>query len=413
MAKFHFILTQDLLSPSGLGRYLPWAHELTRLGHRVRITATHSNYKALPEKALYLDGIEVEYVGQMHVLKEGSKKTYYSLLRFVWVVLNATLRLSWSAVKYPADVIIIGKPHPMNGIAGILGAKRWGCLLVVDVDDDEENSGNFRHGWQREVVGWFQKKLPIWADLVTTNTHYMQQKLHNFGAPLNRIYYLPNGIEPARFPPIPAKEITALKNKLGVTNKKVILYLGSIALVNHPLQLLIEAYVRVHQCDPETTLLLVGGGESIDEVRSILRERKVEGSVIMVGRVPPEEVVKYYTIANAAVDPVYDDLAARGRCPLKLFESWICGVPFVTGDVGDRRQLAGTPPAIKLCPPGDPEALASSILEILSDAKMSSTMAELGKKRVRDFYWSNLVSQFHETVISFVMQRNRETKLDQ
>lgn len=410
---FTIILTQDLSSPSGLGRYLPWARELSRMGHQVRILATHSNYKALSPKKLRLDGIEVEYVGQMHVMKEGVKKLYFSPLKLIWIVLESTLKLSLAVLKYPSDVIIVGKPHPMNGIAGILGSKRWRCLLVVDVDDDEENSGNFKHKWQQKIIGCFQRLLPKWADLVTTNTHYMRQKLQRFGVSPHRIHYLPNGVDPARYPPVSNKDILILRDKLGATNKKVILYLGSIGLVNHPLHLLIEAYGKVHQHDPQTTLLLVGGGESIDDVKSLVKEKGLESSVIMVGRVPPEEVVKYYAIADVSVDPVYDDPAARGRCPLKLFESWICGVPFVTGDVGDRRLLAGAPPAIKLCAPGDPESLAQGILDVLNDERSSTLIAQLGKERVRNFIWSKLISQFYETLVSSAMREKRETRLDQ
>lgn len=407
MANFHFILTQDLSSPSGLGRYLPWAQELTRLGHHVRILATHSNYKALPQKKLWVDDVEVVYVSQMHVIKGGAKKFYFSPLRLIWVALESTLKLSLAALKYPSDVIIVGKPHPMNGIAGILGSKRWRCLLVVDVDDDEENSGNFKYKWQQKVIGSFQRLLPGWADLVTTNTHYMRQKIQRFGVSPSRIYYLPNGVDPARFPSVSNNEVITLRDKLGAINKKIILYLGSIGLVNHPLHLLIEAYGKVHQFNPQTILLLVGGGENIDDVKSLVKEKGLESSVILVGRVPPEEVANYYAIADVSVDPVYDNPAARGRCPLKLFESWICGVPFVTGDVGDRRLLAGVPPAIKLCAPGDPEALAASILDVLNNKELSNTIAQLGKERVPNFYWSNLVSQFHETLISSTMRVKR------
>jgi glycosyltransferase involved in cell wall biosynthesis len=407
-SSYHtFILTQDLSSPSGLGRYLPWAQELTRLGHHVRILATHSNYKALPQKKLWVDDVEVVYVSQMHVMKGGAKKFYFSPLRLIWVALESTLKLSLAALKYPSDVIIVGKPHPMNGIAGILGSKRWRCLLVVDVDDDEENSGNFKYKWQQKVIGSFQRLLPGWADLVTTNTHYMRQKIQRFGVSPSRIYYLPNGVDPARFPSVSNNEVITLRDKLGAINKKIILYLGSIGLVNHPLHLLIEAYGKVHQFNPQTILLLVGGGENIDDVKSLVKEKGLESSVILVGRVPPEEVANYYAIADVSVDPVYDNPAARGRCPLKLFESWICGVPFVTGDVGDRRLLAGVPPAIKLCAPGDPEALAASILDVLNNKELSNTIAQLGKERVPSFYWSNLVSQFHETLTSSTIRVKR------
>ncbi len=42
-----FLLTQDLDSPSGAGRYQPMAKYLTKLGHQVTIAALHSNYFSL------------------------------------------------------------------------------------------------------------------------------------------------------------------------------------------------------------------------------------------------------------------------------------------------------------------------------------------------------------------------------
>ena len=48
--RIHFLLTQDLESPSGLGRYFPMARELVRLGHQVTISALHSDYANLKHK---------------------------------------------------------------------------------------------------------------------------------------------------------------------------------------------------------------------------------------------------------------------------------------------------------------------------------------------------------------------------
>lgn len=392
--KIHFILTQDLSSPGGLGRYFPWAEELVRSGFTVRISALHSNYRRLEKKKFTLNGVKVEYVSQMHVLKQGSNKLYFSLPELFVTVLRATIALSLASLKHPADIIIVGKPHPMNGIAGILGRMRWKSSLFVDIDDDEENSGNFKYIWQKKVVKWFQNRLASWANFVTTNTIYMKEKLILLGIQSHKIYYFPNGVDPSKFITPSNEDITNLRKKIGVDGKKVILFVGSISITNHPLHLLIQAFIKLRQIDPQVVLLVVGGGEDFEKVKDFIQGNNLEKEVLLLGKVPHEEVSKYYAIADVSVDPVYDDLAARGRCPLKLFESWECGVPFVTGDVGDRRLLAGKPPAIKICQPGDPDSLALSIYEVLTDNKQASSLIEQGKIQVKSYYWTHIVQKF-------------------
>ncbi|MGW8252136.1 MAG: hypothetical protein ACWGO1_15960, partial [Anaerolineales bacterium] len=67
--KILFLLTQDLESPSGLGRYAPMARELSALGHRVQVAALHSAYDELEHKQLQMAGAQISYVAPMHVRK--------------------------------------------------------------------------------------------------------------------------------------------------------------------------------------------------------------------------------------------------------------------------------------------------------------------------------------------------------
>lgn len=399
MERIHFILTQDLSSPSGQGRYLPWAKELARLGYKVRISATHSNYKTLKTKFIYFDGVEIEYVGQMHVLKKGAIKSYFPLLKLIIIVIYSSIALSIASLKFPADIVIIGKPHPMNGLAGIIGTWRWKSVFVLDIDDDEEYSGNFRYRWQKKLIGWLQKKLAFHANLVTTNTFYMKEKLKKFGIPPAKIYYLPNGIELHK-PQLPSREkVNQLREELGLDKKKVILYVGSISIINHPLPLLIQAFEKIQFLNPETVLIIVGGGEDFEMVKALIHKKNLDRDIRLLGKVPPEDVPKYYAIADVSVDPVYDNEAARGRCPIKLFESLKYGTPFVTGDVGDRRLLAGIPPAYKICTPGDPESLADCINEILKNDNLSSFLVNEGKRRVKEYEWRYIVQKFCEEAL--------------
>jgi glycosyltransferase involved in cell wall biosynthesis len=68
--------------------------------------------------------------------------------------------------------------------------------------------------------------------------------------------------------------------------------------------------------------MLVGGGDDFTYLQTQAESLQIAPDVRFVGRVTSGEVPAYYALAEVSLDPVYDDAAARGRSPLKLFESW-------------------------------------------------------------------------------------------
>lgn len=393
---FLFILTQDLESPSGLGRYLPLASALAQAGYRVKVIALHPDYFSLAEKELTINGIQVHYVAPMHVIKHGNKKTYYGPLHLAWILLKATVRLTQEALKSSARCVVVGKPHPMNGVAGLACKWLYHTTLLVDCDDYEAGSGNFQSPLQRTLVAFIEKNLPRLADLVSTNTHFMQGNLVRWGTTRDKIYYLPNGIDEQRFViEQPAQEIEALRRNLGLENKQVIAYIGSFSLASHPVLLLLDAFERVIKHVPQAVLLMVGGGEDFDQVvEKVHAWPSISGRVIFVGRVPPAKAPQYYRLAHVSVDPVLDSPGIRGRCPLKMFESWSTGTPFVTSDVGDRKLLAADPPAALLALAGDPSDLADKITSVLGNQELAEELSERGILRAPLFYWTRLSAGF-------------------
>lgn len=401
--KFLFLLTQDLESPSGLGRYYPFARALARCGQDVTIAALHASYATLENKHPIIDGVQIHYVAPMHVRKAASQKTYYPLFALLLVLLRATLRLSAAALQYRADVIVVGKPHPMNSIAGLLGRLFHHSLLVVDCDDYEAGSGNFQNRLQKTIVGWFERTVPRWAGMVTTNTYFLRDLLLRWRVRPEAITYLPNGYDPQRFaqPPAPAadRQIRAalgLDHPGGSGDAPVIAFIGSLSLVNHPIDLLVDAFVEIRREVPAARLLLVGGGEDFERTQTLVQRAGLAGAVVFAGRVPPAEIGAYYRLAQVSVDPVYDNDAARGRCPLKMFESWACGVPFVTAPVGDRKLLAGEPPAAAFALPGDSHSLAQAIVGLLRQPQQAQDLAARGEQRAGQFRWDRLTEEWLE-----------------
>ena len=194
-----FLLTQDLQSPSGLGRYWPLARELSHLGQQVSIAALHPDYAHLQAQQEIIDGVLINYVAQMHVMKSESEKKYYKSGQLLQVASQATLQLTTASLKPQADLIIVGKPHPMNGIAALFGKFLRGQHIYLDCDDFEAASGRFSSGLQRNVVASFEKWMPRRVRAISTNTYFMRDKLNSWGIPIERIYYLPNGVDRVRF----------------------------------------------------------------------------------------------------------------------------------------------------------------------------------------------------------------------
>ena len=116
--KILFLSTQSKESPSGGGRYWPLAKALVDLGHDVTLAALHHNYRDLINRNFTEDGVNVKYVGQMHVRKVGNQKLYFHPVQMVWIALIATLKLTWTALRTDCDAIHICKSQPMNGLAG-------------------------------------------------------------------------------------------------------------------------------------------------------------------------------------------------------------------------------------------------------------------------------------------------------
>jgi glycosyltransferase involved in cell wall biosynthesis len=391
-----FLLTQDLESPSGLGRYWPMAKEMVRLGYEVTILALHSNYGSLEdhEKDFQREGVRICYVGQMHVRKVGSHKYYFSATRLVRVALLGSLQLFRAALRTGADAYHIGKPHPMNSLAGLVASRLRGKPLYLDCDDYESASNRFGGAWQRWIISQFEDSMPHVSKRITTNTLFTVHRLTELGIPRERIVYVPNGVERSRFSHILDDDVKELSGHLDLTGKRIILYVGSMSLANHAVDLLLEGFVAVREVEPTAELLLVGGGEDYDALRARAHVLGIADAVHFTGRVPPSRVPLYYALADVSVDPVRDDPTSRARYPLKIVESLACGTPVVTSDVGDRSQILGEPSAGFMAAPGDAASLAQAILRVLRGGESAYEQQLSDRDADQSLYWDRLVKDF-------------------
>ena len=390
--RLTWLLIMGLERPSGR-RYFHLARGLVRRGHQVRLLALHPDLASCTERRFIQDGVEVWYVGQMHARKTAGGPERFGPLALLAVLVRATLGMLWGIICSPADHYHLGKPQPVNGLAALLGV---GLVrrrrFFVDCDDDEVGSNRLTSGWQRAVFGFWQWLLPGLARGVTVNTPFLAARMAR--RRIAPVVYVPNGVDLAHWTrPDPAR-LAGLRASLGLAGRRVVAYSGTLALHNHPVDLLVRAFALVASDFPAADLLIIGGGEDLPTLRRLADELGLSQRVRFTGAVAPAAVRSLLALADLSADPVHDDVVARARSPLKLFESMALGVPVITADVGDRAELLGYGAAGRLVAPGDAAALAAGIGELLGNSALLAQLALAAPLHVQRYSWDRLAAQW-------------------
>jgi glycosyltransferase involved in cell wall biosynthesis len=390
--RITFLLTQSLDSPSGLGRYWPLAKEMTRLGHKITILALHPDFRAAQTHHFFKDDVEVYYVGQMHVRKVGNTKIYFNPVSVLIVSVIATFQLLRYALQVPTDVYQLCKPHPMNGLAVLLASWIRRKPVYLDCDDYEATSNRFANRWQQVIVRLFEDGLPRIAQGITVNTQFTARRLRELICVDVPIVYVPNGVDRQRFAQVPDVPPSILKAELGLTDG-VVVYVGSMSLTSHAVDLLLDAFVYVRRRLPTAKLVLVGGGEDFSALKHYAIRLGLDDSVVFVGRVAPHRVSAYYAIGDVSVDPVRDTPGMQARSPLKVIESLVCGVPVVTSDIGDRAVQLAEGGGL-LVPPADAASLGDALGAMLENDDLRRRLSLEATSVGAQYYWDELVRDF-------------------
>jgi len=139
----------------------------------------------------------------------------------------------------------------------------------------------------------------------------------------HKFYHKPNEIDKSKFFKLNKKEIKKLKKKLGFgDNKKNILYVGRLDPLKGILDL-IKAIKKINS--PKIRLIVIGEG-------SLKKQIKKGHFVKYLGKIPNDELYKYYNIADLFVLPSYYE-----NCPMTILEAKACGCKILASNVGDNK----------------------------------------------------------------------------
>jgi L-malate glycosyltransferase len=192
------------------------------------------------------------------------------------------------------------------------------------------------------------------VDLNVVPSRFLVEVFHQFGIDASII---PNIVDLDRFT---FRERTPLRPRLVSTRNFDALYNVTTT---------IRAFAIVQKRWPEATLTLVGGGPQEPQLRALVDQLQLR-HVSFVGRVPPDEIARYY-----AGNDIYVQSPNVDNMPTSVIEAFASGLPVVSTEAGGVPAILTHERHGLLAPLGDYERLAAHVLRLLDDPAWARTMA--------------------------------------
>ncbi|MBB1075256.1 glycosyltransferase, exosortase A system-associated [Rhodoferax sp. 4810] len=306
-------------------------------------------------------------------------------------------RLEQVARIVEPDIIHAHSPV-LNALPALKVGRKLGIPVVYEirafwedaaVDHGTTNQGSLRY---RATRGLETRAIQR-ADHVFTICEGLRADIVARGVPSGKVTVIPNAVNVESFqlgsPPDPA-----LLAKLGLTGSTVIGFIGSF-YAYEGLDLLVAALPQLLAARPDIKLLLVGGGSQEANLRSQAQALGVADKVVFAGRVPHQDVNKYYDLIQVLAYPRHPMRLTELVTPLKPLEAMAQGQLFVASDVGGHKELVQHHQTGVLFKAGSADALAESLLGLLNNPTLWPVLKTNGREFVENVRnWKNSVANY-------------------
>lgn len=286
-----------------------------------------------------------------------------------WAILkNLEKRLFEIIPDIRPDILHAHSPS-LNGQATVRAGKHFGIPVVYEIrafwEDAAVDHGTSKEwGLRYRLTRALETSVIKHASAVTTICEGLRTEILSRGVASEKVTVIPNAVDIERFN-VGTEPDEILKNSLGLRDKRVIGFIGSF-YAYEGLPLLIEALPEILKKESNIKLLLVGGGPDESRIRQLIEELRIKNHVVFTGRVPHDQVQRYYDLVDIFVYPRYLMRLTELVTPLKPLEALAQGKLVVASDVGGHRELIQDNVTGLLFKAGNSQSLSEVVLSMLA-----------------------------------------------
>lgn len=305
--------------------------------------------------------------------------------------------------------------HAHSPVLDVLPAIRVGRRLGIPVvyeirafwedaavDHGTTREGSLRYRATRALETWALRRV----DHVFTICEGLRRDIVGRGIEAARVTVIPNAVDIEGFQ-LSGQPEPALRTRLGLDGATVLGFVGSF-YAYEGLDLLLQAMPRLLAAHPFLRLLLVGGGPQEAALRAQAAALGIADKVVFTGRVPHDEVSRYYDLIDLLVYPRHSMRLTELVTPLKPLEAMAQGRIFIASDVGGHRELVRDGETGRLFAAGSIPALVAAVGEMLERRVDWPRMRLAGRQFVEQVRnWKRSVANYRSAYAAVLEGRPR------
>jgi glycosyltransferase involved in cell wall biosynthesis len=368
-----------------------------RILYHHRIRSKDGQYVHLEEltKALQDLGHEIVLVGPAAIereefgaeagivafLKRRLPQQLYEFLEFshsLW----AYRRLRAAIRRYKPDCIY--ERCNLFQVAGVWAKRLYALPMLLEVNAPLLEERQKYSGLSLvSLARWSQNYVWKAPDYLLPVTDVLAGYLRRAGVPNSKIVVIPNGVNLTRFEK--AVDRQEAKQRLNLGGRLVLGFTGFVREW-HALERLIDFIA--HSSDAARAhLLLVGDGPARKALEDYARALGVEASMTITGVVPRDEVARYISAFDVALQPAVVPYAS----PLKLFEYMVLGCAIVAPATPNLCEILVDNQNALLFEPENPDSFSQVLERVCSDPPLRERIGQGAARTIleRGLTWEN------------------------
>ncbi len=283
--------------------------------------------------------------------------------------------------------ILHGASNHMNGHAANLVAQELGIPSVYEVRGLWEitrasRQPNWYGSEQYKFVENMEAKAAKDATAVICITQALADEMIRRGVEPEKITLVHNGVHVDRF--TPRKRDDGLAKELGIDDQVVIGYVGSI-VGYEGLNMLVDAAENLQQRDIlNFTMLIIGDGAALESLEDQVSDSPASRHFIFTGRVPHEDVERYYSLIDIAPFPRLSQPVTEMVSPLKPFEAMAMEKLVIASNVAALEEIVKHEETGLLFEKDNVHSLTNVLQLGITDSKMRLKLGKQARKWVKE-----------------------------
>jgi glycosyltransferase involved in cell wall biosynthesis len=275
---------------------------------------------------------------------------------------------------------------------GRLAAKRAGVPVIV--------SALHSTGWPDSIGRLNRLLTPITDAFVAVAPSHGRFLIEREHLPAEKVVVVPNGVDTERFRP--RYDTAAIRRGLGIEPSTPVVAILAALRPEKNHELFLEAASRVARRMPAARFLVIGDGPRRAALEQLAAELGIESRVLFLGS--RRDVPRLLAAADVLALTSHNEAN-----PLSILEAMSVGRPVVATNVGSVGDVVRDGRTGYLIRPGDADALAVRLVQLLDEPLLSVMMGRAARELVLSRWSVEAMVAGYEELISSLYERRTGT----